>query len=91
VRSSPVAAAQSLYGNGSPFVSAQIDQWLDFSQKTLLQPSVMADFRQAQLHWNTLNHHLKFRSFLAGYQLSIADLCVFGALKSMSFYRTKIS
>lgn len=59
------------------FFPCQIDQWLDFAQDTLST----TDFKFLDAAFRELNHHLTLRSFFVGYQVSLADFVIWGALK----------
>jgi glutathione S-transferase len=58
--------------------SSQIDYWLDFCQDSL---SPEAGFKPLATAFSTLDSHLRLRSFLVGYSLSLADIACWGALK----------
>jgi glutamyl-tRNA synthetase len=42
------------------------------------------DFKILEAAFDEINHHLTLRTFLVDYKLSLADIIVWGALKSMS-------
>ncbi|RUS22636.1 tRNA synthetases class I, catalytic domain-containing protein [Endogone sp. FLAS-F59071] len=67
-----------LYGGTDALKSTLIDQWLDFAQDTLSA----TDFKLLDAAFRELNHHLTLRSFFVGYQVSLADFVIWGALKS---------
>ena len=51
----------------------QVDQWLDFVQQYHLALS-LSDF---QAFLSTLNLHLELRTYIVGYQPSVADVAVY--------------
>lgn len=55
----------------------QISQWTSFSldlQKT-------TDFKSVKSKFEAIDQHLQIRSFLVGYDVTIADVCLWGVLK----------
>ncbi|KAK5671642.1 glutamate--tRNA ligase [Batrachochytrium dendrobatidis] len=74
-----------LYGS-SAAVSSQIDYWLDFSQDNLF----VTDFKKLASSFDVLNNHLTLRSFIIGCSATIADLAVWGALKSNAIFNKQL-
>lgn len=54
-----------------------MDQWVDFAAVKL----GTSDFKQLDAGFKELNKYLTLRSYIVGYQLSLADFVVWGALK----------
>jgi hypothetical protein len=68
-------ATAPLYGC-TPLQATQIDQWLDFADRTFVSgPALEASVTAA-------SDALALRTFMAGHSLSIADICAWGALMS---------
>jgi hypothetical protein len=72
---------QSLYGNNDPCLSSQIDEWLD----VFMDNKHFHLFTKPETLVETLNTHLETRSYLVGYQLSVADVAMVLALKKADF------
>ncbi|CAG8547450.1 10520_t:CDS:10, partial [Acaulospora colombiana] len=65
---------------GSDAISATlIDQWIDFASVNLES----SDFKVIETAWGEINHHLTLRTFFVGYKLTLADIILWGVLKSM--------
>ncbi|KAJ3118016.1 hypothetical protein HK100_000696 [Physocladia obscura] len=60
-------------------LTSQVDFWLDFAFDSLGPDTA---FKGALAALAQLNAHLKLRSFLVGYHVSIADIACWGALKT---------
>ncbi|RUP46588.1 tRNA synthetases class I, catalytic domain-containing protein, partial [Jimgerdemannia flammicorona] len=71
-----------LYGGKDALKATLIDQWLDFAQDTLST----TDFRLLDAAFRELNYHLTLRSFFVGYEPSLADFVIWGALRSSSVF-----
>ncbi|KAI9496257.1 tRNA synthetases class I, catalytic domain-containing protein [Zychaea mexicana] len=67
-----------LYNVSDPISSTLVDQWLDFAENKL----ATADFKALDASFKELNKYLTLRSYLVGYQSSLADFVVWGALKA---------
>ncbi|KAI9318637.1 tRNA synthetases class I, catalytic domain-containing protein [Dichotomocladium elegans] len=67
-----------LYNTEDPISSTLVDQWLDFAETKL----GTSDFKALDAGFKELNKYLTLRSYLVGYQLSLADFAVWGALKA---------
>ena len=67
-----------LYGK-SATESSLIDYWIDYADRSV---AGQTDFQKLNVALLEMNSHLRMRSFMVGYQVTLADLCVFGALKS---------
>ncbi|KAI9248794.1 tRNA synthetases class I, catalytic domain-containing protein [Phascolomyces articulosus] len=67
----------SLYNVTDPISSTLVDRWLDFAESKL----ATADFKALDVSFKELNKYLTLRSYLVGYQPSLADFAVWGALK----------
>ncbi|KAL0094658.1 tRNA synthetases class I, catalytic domain-containing protein [Phycomyces blakesleeanus] len=66
-----------LYDPKDPISSTLVDQWLDFAESKLS----ISDFKALDATYKELNKHLTLRSFIVGYQLTLADFVVWGALR----------
>ncbi len=64
------------------FLFLKIDHWVDYAADKL----ETNDFKTLEIAFDEINHHLTLRTFLVGYKLSLADIIVWGALKSMFKY-----
>ena len=83
LRSSFVASEGGVALLGKDAQSVQlVEEWMEYSERNL-SSVVFKDLNDAMLH---LDSHLKFRSFLVGYAVTCADLCVYGALKCMFIF-----
>uniref|UniRef100_A0A8C8SGV3 Bifunctional glutamate/proline--tRNA ligase n=1 Tax=Pelusios castaneus TaxID=367368 RepID=A0A8C8SGV3_9SAUR len=78
-----VATSAGLYGTNL-MEHTEIDHWLEFSTTKL---STRALFTSAVLE---LNHCLSLRTYLVGNSLSLADLCVWAALKGNSSWQEQL-
>ncbi|KAJ8660549.1 glutamate-tRNA ligase [Lichtheimia ornata] len=67
-----------LYNTSDPISSTLVDQWVDFAAVKL----GTSDFKQLDAGFKELNKYLTLRSYIVGYQLSLADFVVWGALKA---------
>ncbi|CAO3617876.1 unnamed protein product [Mucor fragilis] len=67
-----------LYNPQDPISSTLIDQWLDFAETKL----ATSDFKSLDATYKELNKHLTLRSYIVGYQVTIADLVIWGTLRS---------
>lgn len=67
-----------LYDLKDPLTSTLIDQWLDFADKELST----SDFKTLDASYKKLNKYLTLRSYLVGYQATVADFIVWGALRA---------
>ncbi|KAI8644389.1 tRNA synthetases class I, catalytic domain-containing protein [Parasitella parasitica] len=67
-----------LYNPEDPISSTLIDQWLDFAEAKL----TTSDFKSLDGTYKELNKYLTLRSYIVGYQVTIADLVIWGALRS---------
>ncbi|KAG2222556.1 hypothetical protein INT45_002687 [Circinella minor] len=67
-----------LYNVTDPISSTLVDQWLDFAETKL----ATSDFKALDGSFKELNKYLTLRSYLVGYQPSLADFVVWGALKA---------
>jgi len=76
------APSSHVYGK-NPLQATLIDMWLDFAQDRLIGVN---DFKQLSGAFATLNQHLKMRTFLVGYEVSMADLFVWGGLKASNIW-----
>ncbi|KAF7724901.1 hypothetical protein EC973_000560 [Apophysomyces ossiformis] len=70
-------AEAGLYDPKDPISSTLVDQWLDFAESKLGSP----DFKTLDVAFKELNKYLTLRSYLVGYDVTLADLIVWGALK----------
>ena len=78
--------SSGLYGS-SPAVASQIDYWVDLAQDSLKKST---DFHRLNATIELINSHLKLRSFLVGYSVSLADYAVWGALKANSVFNSQL-
>ncbi|CEP09578.1 hypothetical protein [Parasitella parasitica] len=67
-----------LYNPEDPISSTLIDQWLDFAEAKL----TTSDFKSLDATYKELNKHLTLRSYIVGYHVTIADLVIWGTLRS---------
>ncbi|KAG0749319.1 hypothetical protein G6F16_001108 [Rhizopus arrhizus] len=67
-----------LYDLKDPLTSTLIDQWLDFAEKELST----SDFKTLDASYKKLNKYLTLRSYLVGYQATVADFIIWGALRA---------
>lgn len=67
-----------LYNPQDPISSTLIDQWLDFAETKL----ATSDFKSLDATYKELNKYLTLRSYIVGYQVTIADLVIWGTLRS---------
>ncbi|KAI7850562.1 tRNA synthetases class I, catalytic domain-containing protein [Circinella umbellata] len=67
-----------LYNVTDPISSTLVDQWLDFAETKL----ATSDFKALDGSFKELNKYLTLRSYLVGYQPSLADFVVWGSLKA---------
>ncbi|KAJ3084169.1 hypothetical protein HDU99_002883 [Rhizoclosmatium hyalinum] len=67
--------------------ASQIDYWLDFCKDNL---GAEVEYKPLAIAFNTLNSHLKMRSFLVGYNVTLADIACWGALKSNPIFATRV-
>ncbi|KAG0171116.1 hypothetical protein DFQ28_001573 [Apophysomyces sp. BC1034] len=78
-------AETGLYNPKDPISSTLVDQWLDFAEAKL----GTSDFKLLDVAFKELNKYLTLRSYLVGYNVTLADVIVWGALKgSPVFART---
>lgn len=65
----------------------KIDHWIDFATDKL----EISNYKILEAAFDEINHHLTLRTFLVDYKLSLADIIVWGALKSMCdfFFKKK--
>ncbi|KAI8843356.1 tRNA synthetases class I, catalytic domain-containing protein [Chytriomyces cf. hyalinus JEL632] len=66
---------------------SQIDYWIDFCGISLAPE---AGFKPLATAFNALNSHLKMRSFLVGYSLTLADIACWGALRAIPIFNQKV-
>lgn len=71
-----------VYNVEDPISSTLVDHWLDFAESKL----ATSDFKQLDAAYKELNKYLTLRSYLVGYQPSLADFVVWGALRGMRDY-----
>lgn len=71
------APNSGLYGtpHNDAFAASEVDQWLDAAHE------VTKDGLEAFV--DRLNNDLTFRTFLAGYRITVADICIWAVLKSV--------
>ena len=69
-----------LYGKTAT-ESSLVDWWLDVVSDG---PLNSADFKVLNAAFLEMNNHLKLRSFFVGYQVTLADICIWGALRCKS-------
>lgn len=55
-----------------------IDQWLDFAESKLSS----TDFKALDATFKELNKYLTLRSYIVGYQVTIADFVIWGTLRA---------
>ncbi|EPB85312.1 glutamyl-tRNA synthetase [Mucor circinelloides 1006PhL] len=67
-----------LYNPQDPISSTLIDQWLDFAETKL----ATSEFKSLDATYKELNKYLTLRSYIVGYQVTIADLVIWGTLRS---------
>ncbi|KAI7863062.1 tRNA synthetases class I, catalytic domain-containing protein [Spinellus fusiger] len=67
----------ALYNTKDPIISTLVDQWLDIAESKL----ATSDFKVLDSIFKELNKHLTLRSYIVGYQLTLADFVVWGALR----------
>ncbi|RKP36299.1 tRNA synthetases class I, catalytic domain-containing protein [Dimargaris cristalligena] len=79
-------AALSGHASGHADQAAAVERWLAAAQSELST----SDFKQLGASLAQLNHHLVFRSFLAGYALTEADFAVWGALRSSRVFQSNL-
>ncbi|KAJ3417380.1 hypothetical protein HDV05_004845 [Chytridiales sp. JEL 0842] len=77
----------TILGYTDPIKASQIDYWLDFCQDSL---SPEAGFKPLASAFSTLDSHLRLRSFLVGYSLSLADIACWGALKAIPIFNKQL-
>ncbi|KAJ1566452.1 hypothetical protein HK405_009756, partial [Cladochytrium tenue] len=77
----------SALGTADPVRASQVDYWIDFCVDSLA-PS--AGFKHLAAAFAKLDTHLKLRSFLVGYHLTLADLACWGALKSSPVFTKQL-
>lgn len=58
--------------------ATEIDRWLDFTKDSLSSP---LDFKRILSAMKVIDSHLTLRSFIVGYQISLADFALWGALR----------
>lgn len=68
----------SLYNPEDPISSTLIDQWLDFAEIKLTS----TDFKALDATYKELNKYLTLRSYIVGYQPTIADFVIWGTLRA---------
>ena len=74
-----IPGKSSLYGSDKdPATRCCIDQWIDFSLVALPSEDGMA----------ALDYHLEGHSYMVGYSLSLADIIIWGKLRSLGFSKT---
>ncbi|KAI8802042.1 tRNA synthetases class I, catalytic domain-containing protein [Cladochytrium replicatum] len=66
----------------NPVEASLVDYWLDFAQTRL----VGSDHKGLASALVSLDTHLRFRTVLVGYQVTLADYAVWGALKSHAVF-----
>ncbi|KAI9480711.1 MAG: tRNA synthetases class I, catalytic domain-containing protein [Benjaminiella poitrasii] len=66
-----------LYNPEDPISSTLIDQWLDFAESKL----ATSDFKALDAVYKELNKYLTLRSYIVGYQVTLADFVIWGALR----------
>ncbi|KAJ3068345.1 hypothetical protein HDU98_008466 [Podochytrium sp. JEL0797] len=76
-----------ILGTADPVKASQIDYWLDFSEDSLAPD---AGFKPLAVAFSALNSHLKMRSFLVGYSVTLADIACWGALKANPVFITRV-
>lgn len=78
-----------LYGQPAddPFVNALVDEWVDAAFELQLNSSDQARSEFCA----RLNHHLLLRTFLADFRLTLADICVWSALKGTTEWNKFLS
>ena len=74
-----------LYGK-DPVEASQIDSWLDFVTDSLSH----LDYKSLKVAFEKLEKHLSLRSFLIGYDLSVADIAVWGALNGNAIFKKQV-
>lgn len=67
-----------LYNSEDPISSTLVDQWLEFAESKLSTN----DFKALDASYKELNKYLTLRSFIVGYQLTLADFVIWGALRA---------
>ncbi|KAI8080562.1 tRNA synthetases class I, catalytic domain-containing protein [Thamnidium elegans] len=67
-----------LYNPEDPISSTLIDQWLDFAESKLSS----TDFKALDATYKELNKYLTLRSYIVGYQVTIADFIIWGTLRA---------
>lgn len=67
-------------------LTPEVSQWVDFAQSKL----TLTSFKDLDEAWQHLNHHLVMRSYLSGYQLTAADLLVWGALRASAMFQRNL-
>ncbi len=80
-RRAPAAEHQALTGGADAFLASEVDQWLDFVQQyhLALAPS------EAEAVCANLNSYLELRTYLVGFQLTLADAAVYAFLQVNKF------
>ncbi|KAI9355924.1 tRNA synthetases class I, catalytic domain-containing protein [Zopfochytrium polystomum] len=74
-------------GTADPVKASQIDYWLDFCVDSL---APTAAFKPLSAAFSKLDSHLKLRSFLVGYHLTVADIACWGALRSSPIFNKQL-
>ncbi|KAI8909591.1 tRNA synthetases class I, catalytic domain-containing protein [Gorgonomyces haynaldii] len=69
-----------------PLNTTQIDYWIDYTDKHL----GTTDFKQLSVTFDALDNHFTLNSFLVGYHLSLADICLWGALRANAIFNKQI-
>ncbi|KAI9268783.1 tRNA synthetases class I, catalytic domain-containing protein [Sporodiniella umbellata] len=67
-----------LYNFKSPLESTLVDNWIDFAINELS----VSDFKALDASYKKLNKHLTLRSYVVGYQATVADFVIWGALRA---------
>lgn len=67
----------ALYG-ANPVEMAQVDVWLDLAHDQLASGS---DYKQLSVVLARLDAHLKMRTFLVNYRLTLADIVVWACVR----------
>ncbi|KAI8971367.1 tRNA synthetases class I, catalytic domain-containing protein [Pilobolus umbonatus] len=75
-----------LYDPKDPISSTLIDQWLDFAESKLST----TDFKALDVAFKQLNKHLTLRSYIVGYQVTIADFVIWGTLRGSPVFARMI-
>ncbi|CAH1756766.1 414_t:CDS:10 [Entrophospora sp. SA101] len=75
----------NLHGDNE-LITKQIDQWIDYSIDNL----ETTDFKKLDKALDEINHHLTLRTFFVQYNFTLADIIIWGALKSSAIFNSRL-